>query len=123
VPDHDRAEHDAAPERARSELDPETFARCWEAGQAMTQVDIVAEATALRAAIPAAPAPTVAAGLSARELEILRRMAAGLSNQQIADELFISLRTVTSHVTSVLGKLGVTSRTAAVAYAIRNGLA
>jgi predicted ATPase/DNA-binding CsgD family transcriptional regulator len=122
VPDHDRAEHDAAPERVRSELDPETFARCWEAGQAMTQVDIVAEATALRAAIPAAPAPTVAAGLSARELEILRRMAAGLSNQQIADELFISLRTVTSHVTSVLGKLGVTSRTAAVAYAIRNGL-
>ncbi|MBA3275159.1 MAG: hypothetical protein H0T72_05140, partial [Chloroflexia bacterium] len=68
---------------------------------------------------PIAPAH----GLSPRELDVLRLMANGLSNQQIADELFVSRRTVTSHVTSILGKLGLSSRTAAVSYAIRGGIA
>ena len=62
-------------------------------------------------------------GLSPRELEVLRLMADGRTNQEIADELFLSLRTVTTHITAILGKLGLPSRTAAVAYAIRNGLA
>ena len=70
-------------------------------------------------------APPVAdqLGLSPRELEVLRLMADGRTNQEIADELFLSLRTVTTHITAILGKLGLPSRTAAVAYAIRNGLA
>jgi DNA-binding NarL/FixJ family response regulator len=50
-------------------------------------------------------------------------MADGYSNQQIADALYISLRTVTNHVTNILGKIGAASRTAAVAIAIRRGLA
>ncbi len=50
-------------------------------------------------------------------------MAEGLSNQEIADRIFISLRTVTNHVTHIHAKLNVATRTAAVAYAIRNGLA
>jgi DNA-binding NarL/FixJ family response regulator len=50
-------------------------------------------------------------------------MANGHSNQHIADELFLSRRTVTSHVTSILGKLDLTSRTQAVAFAIRGGIA
>jgi predicted ATPase/DNA-binding CsgD family transcriptional regulator/Tfp pilus assembly protein PilF len=62
-------------------------------------------------------------GLSPRELEVLRLMANGLSNQQIADALFLSRRTVTSHVTGILGKLDVDSRTAAVSRAIRGGIA
>lgn len=62
-------------------------------------------------------------GLSPRELEVLRLMANGLTNQQVADELFLSRRTVTSHVTSILGKLDLSSRTAAVSYAIRTGIA
>jgi predicted ATPase/DNA-binding CsgD family transcriptional regulator len=61
--------------------------------------------------------------LSGRELEVLRLMADGYSNQQIADALYISLRTVTNHVTNILGKIGAASRTAAVAIAIRRGLA
>ena len=61
--------------------------------------------------------------LTERELLVLRLLANGASNQEIADTLFVSHRTVTTRVTSILTKLDVTSRTAAVAWAIRNGLA
>jgi ATP/maltotriose-dependent transcriptional regulator MalT len=62
-------------------------------------------------------------GLSRREMEVLRLMASGLSNQRIADDLSISVRTVGNHVTNILGKLDVTSRTSAVSFAIRSGIA
>jgi predicted ATPase/DNA-binding CsgD family transcriptional regulator len=62
-------------------------------------------------------------GLSPREREVLRLMAAGRTNQQIADELFISVRTAANHVGSILTKLEVPSRTAAVSCAIREGFA
>jgi DNA-binding CsgD family transcriptional regulator len=55
-----------------------------------------------------------AAGLSRRELEILQMMATGMSNQEIADALFISLSTVKSHVSSVFTKLDVVRRTQAI---------
>lgn len=61
--------------------------------------------------------------LSPRELEVLRLLADGLSNQEIADAMFISLRTAATHVTHILAKLDLNSRTSAVAYAIRHGLA
>jgi DNA-binding NarL/FixJ family response regulator len=54
---------------------------------------------------------------------VLGKLAAGQSNQQIADELFVSVRTVEHHVSDILGKLHLPSRTAAVAFAIRAGLA
>lgn len=53
-------------------------------------------------------------GITDRELEVLQLLAEGLSNQQIADRLFISIHTVKSHVSSVLGKMGVRRRTQAV---------
>jgi ATP/maltotriose-dependent transcriptional regulator MalT len=63
-----------------------------------------------------------AAGLSPRELEVLRLVAAGRSNQAIAAELAISDRTVERHLSNIFGKLGVGSRTAAAAYAYAHGL-
>jgi ATP/maltotriose-dependent transcriptional regulator MalT len=63
--------------------------------------------------------PAVPFGLTGRELEVLRLVAAGRSNQQIAAELFISPKTASVHVSSILGKLGVTSRVEAAAAAHR----
>lgn len=62
------------------------------------------------------------AQLSARELEVLRLLALGLPNRDIAERLYVSTRTVDSQVASILSKLGVTSRTAAAREASRLGL-
>jgi NarL family two-component system response regulator LiaR len=61
--------------------------------------------------------------LTEREIEILQHLAQGKSNQQIADDLFLSERTVRTHITNILGKLGLTNRTQAVLYALREGIA
>ena len=60
--------------------------------------------------------------LSERELEVLGLMAAGHSNQEIADRLYISLATVKSHATNIFGKLSASNRTQAVARARALGL-
>ena len=71
------------------------------------------------------PAPPVPAGdgLTQRERDVLRLIAAGKSNQDIANALFLSPGTVKVHVTHILGKLDVKSRSAATDYAHRHGLA
>ena len=60
--------------------------------------------------------------LSERELEVLRLIAAGLSNAEIAEELFIAVSTVKSHINHIYGKLGATNRIQAVAQAQELGL-
>jgi DNA-binding CsgD family transcriptional regulator/pimeloyl-ACP methyl ester carboxylesterase len=60
--------------------------------------------------------------LSRRETEVLRLIAAGRSNQQIADELVLSLRTVERHITNLYGKIGAHGKAEATAYALRHGL-
>ena len=60
--------------------------------------------------------------LSEREVEVLRLVAAGEQNQQIADHLYLSLNTVKKHVTHIFEKLGVTNRTEAAAQARELGL-
>jgi DNA-binding CsgD family transcriptional regulator len=62
------------------------------------------------------------AGLSPRELEVVRLVAAGRSNQAIAAQLVLSEKTVARHLSNIFGKLGVGSRTAAAAYAYEHGL-
>jgi DNA-binding NarL/FixJ family response regulator len=69
---------------------------------------------------PAADAP---ADLTDREVEILRLVAEGLDNTDIADRLFLSPSTVKNHVSSILGKLGVEGRVQAAVLAVRSGLA
>jgi DNA-binding NarL/FixJ family response regulator len=61
--------------------------------------------------------------LSERELEILRLIAQGASNRQIAGQLYLSENTVRTHLVHILGKLGLENRVQAAAYALRNGLA
>ncbi len=112
----------------RSALGDAEFSTAFGAGQALTLDDAVREAmeftpSQVSADASGLPSPTDSPfGLTPRELEVLRLMADGLTNQEIADTLFLSLRTVTSHVTGILTKLALTSRTAAVSYAIRHGL-
>jgi LuxR family maltose regulon positive regulatory protein len=61
-------------------------------------------------------------GLSERELEVLRFIAAGLSNKKITEELFISMSTVKTHLRNIYGKLNVHSRTEAIVKAKELGL-
>lgn len=61
-------------------------------------------------------------GLTVRETEILRLVGQGRSNREIANQLYISERTVKNHLTSVFGKLGVPDRTRAALYAVKNRL-
>ena len=61
-------------------------------------------------------------GLSRREVEVLRLVAQGLSNQEIAERLILSKHTVHRHVSSILAKLDLSSRAAAAAYAARHDL-
>jgi DNA-binding NarL/FixJ family response regulator len=68
-------------------------------------------------------APEPVCGLSPRELEVLRLVATGDSNRAIAEALFLSEKTVARHVSNIFTKLGVSSRSAATAYAFANGLA
>jgi DNA-binding CsgD family transcriptional regulator len=75
------------------------------------------------AAMTAPSAPVRPAGLTGREVEVLRLIAAGHSNRAIAQALFISPNTVLHHASSIFAKLGVANRTEAAAYATRRGLA
>ncbi len=73
-------------------------------------------------AVSTEPLPTYPAGLSAREVEVLRLIAEGLTNTQIAEQLVISPLTVNAHVRSIYNKLEVSSRSAATRFAIKHHL-
>jgi DNA-binding NarL/FixJ family response regulator len=126
IPEQRRFERTAVD--ARVALGDAAFDAAWTAGRTLSREQSTTEAATWLIAVPAplkAPKPddpAVRVGLTAREFEVLRLLAAGHSNPQIAAALFIERRTVTSHITNIFAKLGVASRTEAAAYAIRNGL-
>jgi DNA-binding NarL/FixJ family response regulator len=98
-----------------------------EAAAAFDRLEIPYHAGKARALLeslpPGAPARAVYPdGLSEREVEVLRLVAGGRTNQQIADELFISLNTVARHVSNVFDKTGAANRADAASYAMRHGL-
>jgi NarL family two-component system response regulator LiaR len=66
--------------------------------------------------------PSVAEPLTEREIEVLKALARGESNKKIADTLVVSEKTVKAHVSNILGKLNLQSRTQAVLYALRHGM-
>ena len=67
-------------------------------------------------------APLYPAGLSIREVEVLRLVAGGLTDAQIADRLVLSTRTVSTHLRSIYNKVGVNSRSAATRFAVEHHL-
>jgi ATP/maltotriose-dependent transcriptional regulator MalT len=66
--------------------------------------------------------PALPSGLTPREAEVLRLVAAGMTNNEIASSLYLSIKTVSRHISNIFTKIGVTSRTAATVYAFEHGL-
>jgi DNA-binding NarL/FixJ family response regulator len=128
-----RVKHERKIDAVRQALSPEVFAAAWAAGRSLTLEEAVAEALAVQvdpadvaigpaSSPPHDPNDRLAGEISPREREILARIADGQTNQEIATDLSLSIRTVNNHVTTILEKLGQPSRAAAVAVALRLGL-
>jgi predicted ATPase/DNA-binding CsgD family transcriptional regulator len=106
--------HDGCEEEARAGLGEARYQACWDEGYALSRGQGVA--AALEDTVPeerhgpALVASEDASKLSARELEVARLVADGLSNPAIAAALFVSVATVKTHVSHILGKLGLQSR-------------
>jgi non-specific serine/threonine protein kinase len=109
--------------RAMVQLSGSRFSAAWEQGRHATIDRMIADGLELLASIraPTSIAQRPVGGLTIREMDVIRLVATGMSNREIARELSIGETTVISHVRSILSKLGLSSRTAAAAWAIRNG--
>jgi DNA-binding CsgD family transcriptional regulator len=124
----ERARLGRAAAATRAALGEEGYAREAAAGRALPLADVVAAGTAVADALlapPSAappPSPAEVVGLSPREQEVLRLLAAGRSNPEIAAAPFIGRATVKTHVVNILAKLGARTRTEAAAIAHHRGL-
>jgi ATP/maltotriose-dependent transcriptional regulator MalT len=98
------------------------FAAGWAGGRTLARDEAIAEALAALPAADAAPGPDADPELTGREREVLRLLAGGLSNREIADRLYITPATVARHVANLYGKLGVDTRAKATAFARRHDL-
>jgi ATP/maltotriose-dependent transcriptional regulator MalT len=107
----------------RTELGEEAFTTAWAEGRAMTPEQALAMLRQPRSRGRHKQAsPSDANELTAREVEVLRLLAQGLTSAQIAEQLVIGVVTVNFHVRSIYSKLGVSSRSAATRYAIEHHL-
>ena len=133
LPPRYRANYEQAVALAHSQLAEPSFAAAWAEGRALTLEQVVIARgpvtipEPLPTSQPAAPPPEKSfpsspAGLTAREGEVLRLVAQGLTDAQVAQKLIISPRTVNTHLTSIYNKLGVDSRTAATRFAFEQKL-
>jgi predicted ATPase/DNA-binding CsgD family transcriptional regulator len=127
IPPIERADYERSLSAARVHLGERAFAAAWTQGRAMTPQQALAAQGHKPTPSPTpsgTPAPPVSpAGLTTREVEVLVLLADGLTDQQIADKLVLSPRTVHAHISSIYSKLAVTSRSAATRYAIEHRLA
>jgi DNA-binding NarL/FixJ family response regulator len=118
----DRSLHRRRVAAARAQLDEEEFEAAWSEGRAMPPERAI-EYALERPETPETASPeTYPGGLSAREADVLRLVAAGLTNAEVAEELFLSSRTVDWHLGSIYRKLGLHSRTEATRFAAEHDL-
>jgi predicted ATPase/DNA-binding CsgD family transcriptional regulator len=115
----DRAYYERAVDALRSRLGEKSFRAVWSEGRAMEMEEAVEYALEPRESSAPRSYP---AGLSGREVEVLRLVATGMTSAQVAKELFISPNTVNRHLGSIYGKLGVSSRAAAARFASEHNL-
>ncbi len=120
--------HDRATTKVRARLGDRAFDAAWAEGRDMTPEQLLAPleqmiSSARGSARGTAHRSDYPAGLTSREVEVLRLVASGMTDAQIAAELVISPRTVNAHLFSIYSKLGVGSRSAATRYAIEHNLA
>jgi DNA-binding CsgD family transcriptional regulator/tetratricopeptide (TPR) repeat protein len=106
----------------RAGLSAEAFAAAWNAGRAMSREAIVQFAMQPDEPEPTASNGTADVGLSKRETEVLRLVASGHSNQEIAALLFLSDHTVDRHISNLYRKIDARGRSDATAWALRRGL-
>jgi len=121
---HDRELYARTLEELRSRLGEEAFETTWSEGRTMTTkqaIDHAMEHQAPSQEPPPSP-EDYPAGLSAREVEVLRLVAQGMTNAQIARELYISPRTVNAHMGSIYHKIGSSTRAEAARFASEHGL-
>jgi predicted ATPase/DNA-binding CsgD family transcriptional regulator len=118
----DRSLHRSQVSAARAQLDEAAWTAAWIEGRVMSLEQAVEYALEQEPAPePAAPEPYLA-GLSAREADVLRLVATGLTNAEVAEKLFLSSRTVDWHLSSIYRKLGLHSRAGASRFASEHGL-
>ncbi|MGH9173918.1 MAG: helix-turn-helix domain-containing protein [Vicinamibacterales bacterium] len=103
------------------------YEAAWKQAQTVPIADAVAEALAVGASwtpptLDVSPSESPSHPLSPRALDVVRGIVEGKSNQVIAAIPFISPNTVTNHVTNILNKLGLDSRTAVATWAVRQGI-
>jgi non-specific serine/threonine protein kinase len=123
----ERAVYEQAAAAATARLGEGAFAAAWAAGRAAGPAAALADIAAVLATAAAQPnsqgaGTRTAAGLTPREVEVLRLLAAGRTDREIAEALYVGLRTAQTHVSRILGKLGAASRAEAAAWAVRHGL-
>jgi ATP/maltotriose-dependent transcriptional regulator MalT len=126
IPPVELADYERSLSAARVHLGERAFAAAWSQGRSMTPEQAVAAQGQKPTPSPtktAALLPTYPAGLTAREVEVLRLVAGSLTDVQIAEKLVLSPRTVHAHVSSIYSKLGLTSRSAATRFAMEHHLA
>jgi predicted ATPase/DNA-binding CsgD family transcriptional regulator len=132
VPPDELADYEQTLAAIRTQLGEEAFTAAWAEGHTMAPEQALAAqgTTGIPISAPtespsppsAKTSPRYPAGLTAREVEVLRLVAQGLSDAQVAEQLVVSPRTVNFHLTSIYSKLQVSSRTSATRYAIEHGL-
>jgi len=117
----DQAWEAATEAAARAALGAAAWTATWTAGQALSTAALLAD-LAEGGAAPSPARPVYPHGLTTREVDVLRLVAAGLTDNQIAEQLVLSRRTVHSHLHNAYQKIGVTTRAAATRVALAEGL-